>query len=258
MNEERFFGVLKAELAKNKISFDEFYDPQNVVARRILEEYGAVFVARGGAVPPPKIIFDSEQEVIAFQARLSTAKEKIGGFEIELQTAAMNDLKKAITEARRAGLSITPRGADSARRSYAQTVRLWASRVNPALEHWTRKRKLTIKRADQLRALRPFEQVAEVFTLEEKGIFFSKDLSKSIVYSVAPPGTSQHLSLLALDVAEFSDGAVRAVLRRHGWFRTVVSDLPHFTYLGAKESELTDLGLKKIINHGQSFWVPDI
>jgi len=97
----------------------------------------------------------------------------------------------------------------------------------------------------------------EIFALEEKGIWFSKDLSKSIVYSVAPPGTSQHLSMLALDVTQFEDARVRTILAKNGWFQTVTSDLPHFTYLGEKENDLPKLGLKKVTYADRDFWVPD-
>ena len=97
-----------------------------------------------------------------------------------------------------------------------------------------------------------------VLELEENGLYFAKDLSKSIIYSVAPPGTSQHLSMLALDVAEFDDKDVRALLIEHKWFQTVVSDLPHFTYLGVREDELADLGLKKVLSCHRTFWLPDV
>jgi hypothetical protein len=169
----------------------------------------------------------------------------------------MYDLLKSIAEAEVNDLTITPRGADSARRSYAQTVELWASRVVPALAHWTKKGKLTVNEAEDMLALAPFEQVPIILELEEKGVYFSKDLSKSIVYSVAPPGTSQHLAMLAFDVAEYKNERVREILARRGWFQTVVSDLPHFTYLGADENELPDLGLKKVENCGQTFWIPN-
>ena len=91
---------------------------------------------------------------------------------------------------------------------------------------------------------------------EEKGFFFSKDFSKTILYSVAPPGSSQHLSMLALDVAEYDNEKVRRILAKHGWFQTVVSDLPHFTYLGAAEDELPRLGLRKTTSGERIFWIP--
>ncbi|HEX9961140.1 MAG TPA: hypothetical protein VGB00_09425, partial [Pyrinomonadaceae bacterium] len=152
--------------------------------------------------------------------------------------------------------SITPRGADSARRSYAQTVELWASRVSPALTHWVEKGRISPQEARRLESLSPVLQVAEVLRLEEQGIYFSKDFSKSILYSVAAPGASQHLSMLALDVAEHENAKAREILARHGWFQTVVSDLPHFTYLGAAKSELPKLGLKKKSSGGRDFWIP--
>jgi len=112
--------------------------------------------------------------------------------------------------------------------------------------------------ADLIRSLSPYEQVAKVFELEEKAIYFSKDLSKSIIYSVAPPGASQHLSLLAFDVAEYEDPVVRRILAKHFWYQTVVSDLPHFTYLGVEASKLDRLGLRVVENVGREFRVPNI
>ena len=102
------------------------------------------------------------------------------------------------------------------------------------------------------------EQIAEIFKLEEQGIYFAKSLDKSIIYSVAPPGTSQHISMLALDVKEHGNAKVREILANHGWFQTVVSDLPHFTYLGAKETDLPNLDLKKVSDGGRVYWIPNI
>jgi hypothetical protein len=78
------------------------------------------------------------------------------------------------------------------------------------------------------------------------------------MYSVAPPGTSQHLSMLAIDIAEFNDARTREIMASHGWFQTVISDLPHFTYLGVDEAALPDLGLKKVLNGDRGFWIPDL
>jgi hypothetical protein len=117
---------------------------------------------------------------------------------------------------------------------------------------------MTGEDAARIRSLTPYGQVSEVLRLEKRGMYFAKDLSKSIIYSVAPPGTSQHLSMLAFDVAEHENSRVRAVLNIHGWFQTVVSDLPHFTYLGVSEAHLLQLGLKKKLSGGRVFWVPDL
>ena len=224
--------------------------------RRLLHEYGAVFVARG-VVRPDRIVFSDEEEVRRFQGSLDIAGSDVGGYFIELQRAAMDALLAAVSQARTSGLSITPRGPDSGRRNYADTIDLWKSRVEPALVHWVGRGRMTLEQADAIRAMSQFEQVPEIFKLEADGIYFAKDLSKSIIYSVAPPGASQHLSLLAFDVAEFADPDVRAILAKHFWYRTVVSDLPHFTFLGAAEDELNHLGLKCVDSAGQKFWVPD-
>src|SRR5882762_1676604 len=102
------------------------------------------------------------------------------------------------------------------------------------------------------------QQVAEVLELEHSGIYFSKDLSKSILYSIAAPGTSQHIAMLAFDVNEFDNPRVREILAKHGWFQTVLSDLPHFTFLGLKEKDLPKHGLKRMEVDGQTFWIPNV
>lgn len=235
-----------------------FIAPANEIGRRLLYEYGAVFVARGGAVPPKTVVFRDDDEVSAFQTGVKVSSADIGGFELELQSAAMEGLLGAIAEAGTRGLTINPRSRDSARRSYEDTVELWASRVEPALIHWTGQGRLDPNEADRIRELTPFEQVPEIFALEDQGMYCAKDLSKSIIYSVAPPGTSQHLSMLAFDVAEFNDPDVRVILAAHYWHQTVVSDLPHFTFLGVGENELPGLGLKKATDGARRFWLPDI
>ena len=246
--EKRFFKNLPAG----------FVLGEDAAQQRLFREYGAIFVARGGVVAPNKVVFRDAAEVDEFQSRLDIAEGEVGEFSLELQAVAMDALLAAIAEAADSDLSITPRGADSARRNYDDTIELWKTRVEPALEHWVNNGRLISEKADMIRSLAPFEQVPEVFALEEDGIFFSKDLSKSIIYSVAPPGASQHLSLLAFDVSEFDDPAVRDILAKHYWYQTVVSDLPHFTYLGVRREELHGLGLQLVENNGHEFWVPDV
>lgn len=247
----------RGELFYKNLS-DDFNVPVDAFGKKMLREYGALFVAGNGAVAPEKVVFENEREVAEWQKTVKSSKKTISGLRLELQTAAMKALTKATKEAAQNDLTITPRGADAARRSYAETVDLWASRVNPALVHWTEKGKLTESQAEKIRSLPPFEQIPEIFKLEAKGVFFSKDLSKSIIYSVAPPGTSQHLSMLALDVQEHSNSQVREILAGNGWHQTVISDLPHFTFLGISENELESFGLKKVINDGRVFWIPDL
>ena len=231
--------------------------PETDVETLLLREYGSVFVARN-VTPPPKIVFSDQSEVNEFQNSLEVRIAVIGGFELELQSRAMEELLAAIDDAGFHGITISPRGQDSARRDYDGTVELWASRVNPALDHWVDQARLEPAQAERIRSMPPFRQVPEILQLESEGIWFAKDLSKSIIYSVAPPGTSQHLAMLAFDVKEFADKRVRKILADHGWFQTVVSDLPHFTFLGVEETALTGLGLRREESGDQVFWVPDL
>lgn len=235
-----------------------FTDPTDSVGEKILQEYGAVFVAKGGVSAPTKVVFRDEKEVAEYQKSLNTTRSEIRGTEIELQQPAMIALKNAIVETQNAGVTISPRGTDAAKRNYSGTVELWKSRVEPGLRHWVSKGRIDSSEAQRIGSLSPFEQVSEILRLEERGIFFSKDLSKSIMYSVAPPGTSQHLSMLALDVAEHDDPKVRAILAQYGWYQTVVSDLPHFTYLGVAENDLAKIGLMKTSQNGRVYWTPKL
>jgi hypothetical protein len=235
-----------------------FVSSLSFIERRLLPEYGSVLVARGGAKAPETLVFSGEAEVSEFQEIAGHEKARFGDYILELQGPAMSALLDAVAVAETAGLRISPRGQDSARRSYKQTEELWASRVEPGLDHWVKEGRLSLKAAFEIRSLSGTDQVQMIFELESQGMWFSKDLSKSIIYSVAPPGASQHLSMLAFDVAEFGNPKVREILAENGWFQTVVSDLPHFTYLGIEESELPSLGLKRVMLCEQPFWIPNI
>ena len=253
-----FDEALSTALARRGTAARVTCDGGDPVARRILNEYGAIFFASGGALPPPVCIFNGAEEVETFQRAAQVEAQEMGGVSIELQPAAMRALLAAREEARGRGLDITPRdGSESARRGYADTVRLWNSRLLPALEYWRAQGRLSDEEAARVRSMPVREQVGAVLELERGGVYFSKDFSKSILYSVAAPGASQHLSLLAFDAAEYADGRVRGVLARHGWFRTVRNDCPHFTYLGLPESRLPAHGLKRIETRDGEFWVPN-
>ncbi len=94
------------------------------IARRVLEDYGAMFVAATSIVAPPTCLFRSAEEVLEFQLRAGFRAEMMGGDRVELQPAAMEALLEARREAQHEGLDITPRdGAEAARRSYADTLR---------------------------------------------------------------------------------------------------------------------------------------
>lgn len=253
-----FYEALHKALKKRKTNLENICPVSDSVARRILEEYGAIYLAVKKVTPPPVCVFSSEEQVIRFQESAGSVAEMIADAEIELQPEAMKALLKAREEAQKEDLDITPRGGtEAARRSYEDSLRLWDTRFLPALDYWIGQGRLTAEQATRLRNLPLQSQIAEVLELELSGIFFSKDLSKSVLYSIAAPGTSQHIAMLALDVTEFENPRVREILAKHGWFQTVFSDLPHFTYLGLKEKDLPKRGLKSVEVDGQKFWVPN-
>ncbi len=254
-----FYEALTKALKKRKTKIDSLCPPSDPVARRILEEYGAIFLAHKKVTTPPVCIFSNEAQVTKFQDDAGYDAEVIGYDEVELQPAALNKLIKAREEAQKESLDITPRdGAEAARRNYEDSVRLWHSRFQPALDYWLLKGRLTAEQVTRLRSLPLSQQVAEVLDLEKTGIYFSKDLSKSILYSIAAPGTSQHIAMLAFDVNEFENPRVREIMAKHGWFQTVLSDLPHFTFLGLKEKDLPKQGLRSVEVNGQVFWIPNV
>jgi hypothetical protein len=225
---------------------------------RLLEEYGAIFVARGGVVVPPIVIFPDQNAVARWQASLSTERAQLAGITVRLQSAAMQALLEARKEALQAHLAISPRGRDAAQRSYEETLGLWRSRINPGLQHWVEKGLLSAEQAGGIRRLPALDQASEILELEKRGLYFSEDFSKSVLFSVAPPGASQHLSMLAFDVKEHDNPVVRSILEHHGWFQTVRSDLPHFTYLGVEKQLLPSLGLKMVRSDDRIFWLPNL
>jgi hypothetical protein len=254
-----FYAALRRALATRGMSPEQLCDLNNAAARRLLAEYGAMFLADESVRVPPVCVFRGEDEVVRFQREAEPQAAALGDAVVELQPAALDALLAAREEARAAGSDITPRdGAEGARRGYEDTLRLWRSRVYPALDYWAGAGRLDSDEATRLRALAPDAQLSEVLGLEAGGIFFSRDFSKSILYSVAAPGASQHLAMLAFDAVEFKEARVRSLLARRGWFQTVLSDLPHFTFLGVREKDLPDLGLKRVEECGQIFWVPNL
>jgi hypothetical protein len=254
-----FYEALGKALKKRKTRIENICPISDSVAQHVLEDYGAMFVSDKKVTPPPVCVFTSEDQVTKFQEATGYVTETIADAEIELQPEAMKALLKARAEGEKEGLDITPRdGAEAGRRNYEDSVRLWDTRFLPALDYWLGQGRLTAEQVTRLRSLPLHQQVAEVLELEKTGIYFSKDLSKSILYSIAAPGTSQHIAMLAFDVNEFDNPRVREILAKHGWFQTVLSDLPHFTFLGLKEKDLPKHGLKSVDADGQTFWIPNI
>jgi hypothetical protein len=238
-----------------------FASVSSTVERRLFSEYGAVFTTT--ATPPPRVIFTDSSEVDRFQASLEIRRARFGEHEITLQSEAMGAILLAVREIERQGGRITARAADAGARSYQDTVGLWLRNVMRGLEHWESLGKLSPEHAQRVRDLAPVDQVSVILNLEQtEQLFFGTFFDRSILHSVAAPGASQHLSLLAFDVSEYQDAEVERVLGLHGWYRTVSNDLPHFTYLGHQQAALPNEGLTLVAReYGESnyrFWVPDI
>ena len=255
--------VMKGSKMSVGIRLEEVCDVDNdKVADRVFREYGAIFVVgKEGMLLPPKCVFSNDSEVQAYQSAAKVRTQNISGTTITLQEKAMDDLLAAVAEAGKKNLRISPRGGSiAAKRSYQETVDLWYSRFNPGLTYWTGRGRISRREAEMVRTWGLQKQVGQVLEWEKQGIWFSKDLSKSILYSVAAPGASQHIFMLALDVEQYANRAVREILANHGWFQTVRSDLPHFTYLGVPndKNKLESLGLKSVSSGGQTFWVPNL
>jgi len=257
-------------VTKTGIALSEICDLTDPVEERVFREYGAIWIGKNDAFAAFKqaingdsirfiarCMFENEKELALYQSNVASKSLNIGGTTIELQTAAMDALVEARREAATRGLAITPRGGSTAaKRTFEDTLRLWNSRFLPGLDHWTGRGRISARDAAAARQMSIRPQVERVLEWESKGIWFSKDLSKSILYSVAAPGASQHVFMLALDVEQYSNPQVRAILAKHGWFQTVKSDMPHFTYLGVEEKELPSLGLQSVTVGGQKFWIP--
>ena len=261
-----------SKVLKNGISLDEICDLNDSVANRVFREYGAMFVGKDEVFAGFRLtnqnnkikffvncVFKDEREVSNYQTTIRTKSANIGGTNIELREDAMNALLAAIEEGKARGLRISPRGGSiAAKRSYQDTARLWDSRFYPALNYWVGKGRISRADAEAAKSVGITEQVRRVLAWEDKKLWFSKDLSKSILYSVAAPGASQHIFMVALDVEQFGVKAVRDLLAKHGWYQTVKSDLPHFTYLGVGKDKLESLGLTRAVSGGQEFWIPNM
>lgn len=240
----------------------DFVMPTDDVGRLLLREYGAMLVARDGIKPPNKVMFREQAEVLAFQKTLDTETDTIGGFAITLQKPALKALREAIADAKKKGVTIAPRKAGSAERSYQVTETNWKSRVEKGLIEWGKD--IPKSEIDRIRSLAPRDQVADILAFEQKGMFFSQQQKKSIIYSVAVPGASQHISMLALDISAYDKPAAIQIMNDHGWFQTVTTDLPHFTYLGVKKEELPSLGLMEVevtdpeTKDTRKYWKPNL
>jgi hypothetical protein len=231
----------------------------SAVAKKILSEYGAVFVGSEKLVPPPTCRFQNDAEVAAFQSKIATGFVILNGVQIQLQKPAADSLNSVIADGIDQGIKIHPLdGAIAAGRSYSDTVRLWNSRFEPALRYWTRREQISTDDAAAVLQMPLEQQIEKVIEWEGEGMKFGTNRASSIFASTAPPGSSQHLSLIALDIAPPLPPSVIALMNTHGWYQTVKGDRSHFTYLGLTEKELPGQGLKAVIFDGIQYWIPNI
>ena len=105
-----FYEALAKALKKRKINIETVCPPSDPVSRRILEEYGAIFVANKKVLPPPVCVFTTEEQVTKFQEDAGFESEFMGYDAVELQPEALKSLKEARKDAQKEGLDITLHG----------------------------------------------------------------------------------------------------------------------------------------------------
>jgi hypothetical protein len=232
---------------------------KDALAFRVFSEYGALYTADPRVTVPRRCVFDNDADVVRFQKSARTIVSYFGNAEIELQEAAMKELLSAVAEAESRGKRITPLdGSIAGKRSFADTGRLWNSRFHRALDYWVGQGKIDAVESDSLRWQPYRKQAEQVIKWEAADICFSTNFTRSIFASTAPPGTSQHLAMLAFDVVQHADAEVRRILNDHGWYQTIIGDAPHFTFLGVSESKLPERGLKNVVRGSHNYWVPNM
>ncbi len=186
----------------------------------LLRAYGAVFVNQDPSIKlPPKVIFTNELETQKFQSTFMIGKVN-GTNDCFLQKAAADALNKAMSLQKfslRSG-----HGGGDCTRSFATNLRFWQKYAN----------KQTLLRVQTGKETR-------------------------ILGTVAPPGTSQHLLGLAIDLNVFNQ-AQRKALNENGWFQTVEYDVPHWTYLSWTPENLPKFGFKNKVIKGISYWLTPI
>ncbi|MEH2239755.1 D-alanyl-D-alanine carboxypeptidase family protein [Nostoc sp.] len=183
----------------------------------LLRAYGAVFVNQDvGIKLPQKDILANEQETQEFQATLTMAHVD-GTNDCYLQKSAADALNKARIQQH---ISLkSGYGSGDCTRTFDTNLKFWH------------------KYADN-QVLAKVQQGRET----------------KILGLVAPPGTSQHLWGLAIDL-RVSNQEQRKALNQNGWFQTVENDVPHWTYVGLSEENLPLFGFKKQAIRGISYWI---
>ncbi|WP_193196123.1 D-alanyl-D-alanine carboxypeptidase family protein [Nostoc sp. MG11] len=191
----------------------------------LLRAYGAAFVNPDTEIKlPQKDIFANEQETQEFQDTLIMGQVD-GTKDCYLQKSAADALNKARSSYRGASLTLqniplkSGYGSGDCTRSFATNLRFWHKYANNQI-------------------LARVQQGKET----------------KILGLVAPPGTSQHLWGLAIDLRA-SNQRQKQALNQNGWFQTVENDIPHWTYIGLREENLSQFGFKNQVVRGITYWV---
>nr|WP_238993706.1 D-alanyl-D-alanine carboxypeptidase family protein [Calothrix sp. PCC 6303] len=186
----------------------------------LLRQYGSPFINSNNQVNlPGKVIFSNAQETQAFQSTLIKGKVNSGNACVLQKSAA--DAFNAANQQVRIPLKSGNGGGDCTR-TYQTTLRFWRKYANDRTLELVRQGKET-----------------------------------RILAVVAPPGSSQHLWGLAIDL-RVSKQSQRRALNEHGWFQTVENDTPHWTYVGVAEAKLPEFGLRKKLVRGVTYWLTPI
>lgn len=183
----------------------------------LLKSYGSAFVNRQPGIKlPKKVIFNNDKETKSFQATLTKGVVK-GTRNCTLQKPAAEALSQARSQVRiplKSGYTNS-----DCMRSYAITNRFW-------------------------------RKYAHSNTLD----LVRQGKEKRILGIVAPPGSSQHLWGLAIDLRVSNQAQVKA-LNDNGWYRTVENDKPHWTYVGYPKAKLEELGFQPKVIKGVTYWL---
>ncbi|WP_242056305.1 MULTISPECIES: D-alanyl-D-alanine carboxypeptidase family protein [unclassified Nostoc] len=183
----------------------------------LLRSYGAAFVNPSNDVKlPDKVLLTTEEETQEFQTQL-TLEKVVGTNDCYLQKAAADALNKAKIQQHiplKSGY-----GKSDCTRNFATNLRFWQKYANNT-------------------------------TLEK----VKEGKETAILGVVAPPGASQHLWGLAIDLG-VNNQKQRQVLNQNGWFQTVVKDVPHWTYLGIPAEDLPKFGFKNQVVQGITYWL---
>src|SRR4051794_32981411 len=101
-----FYAALHRALAPRDIDCEGLCDLRDAAARRLLAEYGAMFLAAETVRVPSVCVFRDEAAVEQFQRGAESRATELGGATVELQAAALDGLLAAREEARAADLDI--------------------------------------------------------------------------------------------------------------------------------------------------------